>query len=92
MSIFRVIPCYIYYEHILCYSRSRLCRQLLGTAMFQLANLCSVLTLMRNSVLFIFVFVKIKIFWLMGKIIGFELQRIEYQILLGPHIVYMMGL
>ena len=39
----------------------------------------SVLTFVRNSVLFIFLYVKIKEFWLMGKIWGFMLQRFEYQ-------------
>ena len=39
---------------------------------------CSVLTFMRNSALFIFLFVKIKAFWFMWKIWYFVLQRIEY--------------
>ena len=39
---------------------------------------CSFLNFIRNSVLFILFFVKIKAFWLRGKIWGFVLQQIGY--------------
>ena len=40
---------------------------------------CNVLMLMRNNVLLLFLFVKIKTFWLIGKIWGFMIQRIQNQ-------------
>ena len=50
---------------------------------------CNVdLMFMRYNVFFVFLFVKIKSFWLMGKIWGFVLQRIGYQRLFywQPHL------